>query len=205
MWFPCSLLIWTRPALSCLRKSPKQLSPGGRQVPLSPLEWELVVIRWAGYRHIFCRLRGKASRGTIDNTGYVDTIVWLPRPRRGLEDAPRQAYYMSRRSHVRRPCSPQTRPPDQARLLRRLRLLSCAPTPGQFRNQTSLLSVSGCFSVHCICAYRRMPQVVMPPEYVVALHRRYQTMSHLPLCVWSQSLIHPIKFASEISQQVTYR
>jgi len=38
---PLPLLVWTRLALSCLRKSPKQLSPGGRQVPLSPLEWEL--------------------------------------------------------------------------------------------------------------------------------------------------------------------
>ena len=35
---PLPLLVWTRRALSCLRKPPKQLSPGGRQVPLSPLE-----------------------------------------------------------------------------------------------------------------------------------------------------------------------
>ena len=38
---PLPLLVWTRRALSCLRKPPKQLSSGGRQVPLSPLEWEL--------------------------------------------------------------------------------------------------------------------------------------------------------------------
>ncbi len=35
------LLLWTRPALSGPPNPPKKPPPGGRQVPLSPLEWEL--------------------------------------------------------------------------------------------------------------------------------------------------------------------
>ena len=56
---PLPLLVWTRRALSCLRKPPKQLSPGGRQVPLSPLEWELP-----------CLLNGSSTGNTHLSLGF---------------------------------------------------------------------------------------------------------------------------------------
>ena len=50
---PLPLLVWTRLALSGPLAPPKKPPPGGRQVPLSPLEWELRVHPLAGYRQLF--------------------------------------------------------------------------------------------------------------------------------------------------------